>query len=76
MGKLQLAWVPNNAFGGVKGANVEVEAEAEAEAEGHASDGESLATVGGEERSRLVDEPMGGAVDADMDVAEDEDQWL
>jgi hypothetical protein len=69
VGKLELSWVPNDAFGGIKASNAEVEA--------HDSDGESSATIEGEEKSGENEvEEHGGAVDADMDVAEDEDQWL
>ena len=62
-----MEWVPNDAFGGVKSAN--------AEAEAHDSDGESDATVEGEEKG-AAEETTGPVADADMDVAEDEDQWL
>lgn len=63
-----MEWVPNDAFGGVKSMN--------AEAEGHDSDGESPASVKEEERVDFKEEPTGAITDADMDVAEDEDQWL
>ncbi|KAF2849777.1 hypothetical protein T440DRAFT_499643 [Plenodomus tracheiphilus IPT5] len=74
VGKLDFAWVPNDAFGGVKtAARVE---------DADVSDGESSATVGEDE---VKPETEGGVVkieqddeaeDADMDVADDVDQWL
>ena len=66
VGKLDMGWVPNDAFRGVKSA--------ELEADGHGSDGESAAS-GKEENDAAVEEPI-KTEDADMDVAEDEDQWL
>jgi type III secretion system FlhB-like substrate exporter len=61
--------VPNDAFGGVKSATVDVE--------GHDSDGESSGTVEGDGgKGAVAEELISGAADADMDVAEDEDQWL
>ncbi|KAJ4308798.1 hypothetical protein N0V94_009206 [Neodidymelliopsis sp. IMI 364377] len=69
VGKLELAWVPNDAFGGVKTATVD--------AEGHDSDGEFSGTVEGDgDKGAVAEELTSGAADADMDVAEDEDQWL
>lgn len=62
-----MEWVPNDAFGGVKSAG--------AEAGDHDSDAESSATVGDEQKA-AAEEPMEATADADMDVAEDEDQWL
>ena len=61
-----MEWVSNDAFGGVKSAH--------AEADGHDSDGESAASVK-EENNAAAEEPI-KTEDADMDVAEDEDQWL
>ncbi|KAF1924916.1 uncharacterized protein M421DRAFT_269127 [Didymella exigua CBS 183.55] len=66
-GKLEMEWVPNDAFGGAKAA--------EGDAGGHDSDSES-ATVEVKQENAATDEPVGAAADADMDVAEDEDQWL
>lgn len=57
--------MPNDAFGGAK--------PAEGDAGGHDSDGESSAEA---KQEATTDEPVGAAADADMDVAEDEDQWL
>lgn len=62
-----MEWVPNNAFGGAK--------PAEGDAGGHDSDGES-ATAEIKQEGAATDGPVGAAADADMDVAEDEDQWL
>ncbi|KAF3041950.1 hypothetical protein E8E12_008582 [Didymella heteroderae] len=67
VGKLEMEWVPNDAFGGAKAA--------EGDAGGQDSDSESAA-VEARQESAVTDEPAGAAVDADMDVAEDEDQWL
>lgn len=63
-----MEWVPNDAFGGVKNAN--------AEAGSHDSDNESSGEVAIKQEGAATDEPVGAAADADMDVAEDEDQWL
>lgn len=65
VGKLDMEWVSNDAFGGAK--------TAEEDTGGHDSDGES-ATLGVKQEDAATDEPVGA--DADMDVAEDEDQWL
>ncbi|KAJ4405348.1 hypothetical protein N0V91_005298 [Didymella pomorum] len=67
VGKLEMEWVPNDAFGGAK--------PAEGDTGGHDSDGESV-TVEVEQEGAATDEPASAAADADMDVAEDEDQWL
>lgn len=68
VGKLEMEWVPNDAFDGVKNED--------AEGGGHDSDGDSSATVKEEERDESTEEPSRDAADVDMDVAEDEDQWL
>lgn len=62
-----MEWVPNDAFGGAK--------PAAGDAGGHDSDGESVIAEFKQEDA-ATDEPVGAAADADMDVAEDEDQWL
>lgn len=63
-----MEWIPNDAFGGIKNTG--------AEAEGQDSDIESSAIVDGEDKGGAAEEPMGVTADVDMDVAEDEDQWL
>lgn len=62
-----MEWVLNDAFGGAK--------LVEGDAGGDESDGET-ATVPVKQEGVATDEPAGPAADADMDVAEDEDQWL
>jgi hypothetical protein len=62
-----MEWVANDAFGGAKPAG--------GEASGGESDGESV-TAEAKQEGAATDEPVGAAADADMDVAEDEDQWL
>ena len=62
-----MEWVPNDAFGGAKAAD--------GDAGGPDSDGESV-TAEIKQEGAATDEPVGAAADADMDVAEDEDQWL
>lgn len=73
VGKLDLAWVSNDAFGGLEPSTTTV-GTAHAKAE---DDDNSSATVGeveiGDEEDD--DQPIGGA-DADMDVADDVDRWM
>ncbi|KAI4643407.1 uncharacterized protein J4E78_009876 [Alternaria triticimaculans] len=74
VGKLDLAWVPNDAFGGLKSVTTTDDAPTAL----HDDDGDdSSATIGEQEIKVEEDEDrqMGG-VDADMDVADDVDEWL
>ncbi|CAI9631861.1 unnamed protein product [Alternaria burnsii] len=73
VGKLELAWVPNDAFGGLKS----VTTTTDASAANYDDDDDSSATIG--EQEIKVEEEEGhqmGGVDADMDVADDVDEWL
>jgi hypothetical protein len=67
-GPLELAWVANDAFASL----------ASTEAPADASDAESDATVAAEVKQEddEVEERQKQEEDADMDVAEDGDQWL
>ena len=83
VGKLDLAWVPNDAFGGLHAATTTTTTDA-----AHASvedgnddnddnDDDSSATIG--ETDVKIEEHEGqqvGGADADMDVADDVDQWM
>ncbi|KAI8941783.1 hypothetical protein NX059_002984 [Plenodomus lindquistii] len=76
VGKLEFSWVPNDAFGGVKTVASTTGAE-----DGNASDGESSATVGDDDvklemSCDAVVKVEEDDRDADMDVADDVDQWL
>jgi len=73
VGKLELAWVPNDAFGSLKS----VTTTTDASAANYDDDDDSSATIGEQEIKVEEDEghQMGG-VDADMDVADDVDEWL
>ncbi|KAG9195218.1 hypothetical protein G6011_00338 [Alternaria panax] len=73
VGKLDLAWVPNDAFGGLRS----VTTTNDASAAKYDDDDDSSATIG--EQEIKVEEDEGhqtGGVDADMDVADDVDEWL
>ncbi|KAH7371142.1 hypothetical protein BKA66DRAFT_470221 [Pyrenochaeta sp. MPI-SDFR-AT-0127] len=73
VGKLELAWIPNDAFGGIKSSTVTSAAD-----NGNGSDDESSATI--EELEKPVGpveaDQQGSGADADMDVADDVDQWM
>lgn len=74
VGKLDFSWVPNDAFGGLKTTTIETE-------DADVSDGESSATVGEDDAKPAIDsivkaEQDDDKDDADMDVADDVDQWL
>ncbi|KAH7072239.1 hypothetical protein BKA63DRAFT_65597 [Paraphoma chrysanthemicola] len=71
---LELAWVPNDAFGGLSSAPTTGTKNAAADGHADASDDDSSATVGGDEKADGAEESAQQA--EDMDVAEDEDQWL
>jgi hypothetical protein len=74
VGKLDLAWVPNDAFGGLRS----VSTTNDVPTANYDDDGDdSSATIGEHEIKVEEDEDrqMGG-VDADMDVADDVDEWL
>jgi hypothetical protein len=69
-GPLEFSWVPNDAFGGLKSTstpNID-------DADFDTSDDESSATVAEEEFDKREENQQ--AADADMDVADDVDQWL
>lgn len=72
IGKLDLSWVPNDAFGGIKSSTEKPDVTV-------ASDDGSSAAIGEQENNDGASaevEQQGSAVDADMDVADDVDQWL
>jgi hypothetical protein len=74
VGKLDLAWVPNDAFGGLRSVTTTTDASnAHFEKD---DDDDSSATIGEQEIKTEEDEDrqMGG-IDADMDVADDVDEW-
>ncbi|OAL47644.1 hypothetical protein IQ07DRAFT_544651 [Pyrenochaeta sp. DS3sAY3a] len=70
VGKLELSWVPNDAFGGIKTTNSAAEV----------SDVESDNTIVEHEESAVAvkSEPHGSGseADLDMDVADDKDEWM
>jgi hypothetical protein len=73
VGKLDLEWVPNDAFGGLNPSTTTTDAAPT----GAEDDDDSSATVG--ETDIKVEEEDGqpiGVTDADMDVADDVDQWM
>ncbi|UPX10297.1 uncharacterized protein EKO05_0000964 [Ascochyta rabiei] len=80
VGKLDMEWVSNDALGGIKTADADADANTNtntnAEPDALNSDAESAATVDGPDKRTVAAEDPVGAPDADMDVAEDEDQWL
>lgn len=73
VGKLELAWVPNDAFGGLEPSTTTVST-AQARAE---DDDDSSATVGEADiKDEEDDGQLIGGADADMDVADDVDRWM
>ncbi|KAF2818463.1 hypothetical protein CC86DRAFT_364350 [Ophiobolus disseminans] len=84
-GPLELFWVPNEAFGGIKPSTTTTTTQdADVQPEAHASDDDdSSATIGEQEdavdtkkEADMEAEESGQTADADMDVADDVDQWL
>ncbi|KAH7385216.1 hypothetical protein DE146DRAFT_194267 [Phaeosphaeria sp. MPI-PUGE-AT-0046c] len=74
-GPLELSWIPNDAFGGLKSTTTTKLQATEVDAD-H-SDGDSSATVAEEDLHQHEDaNDNRQADDADMDVADDVDQWL
>jgi hypothetical protein len=73
VGKLALAWVLNDAFGGLKPITTTTEEAAAAEND---DDDASLATIGEQEIKVEEEQAVKVEADADMDVADDVDQWL
>ncbi|KAL6708105.1 hypothetical protein ACN47E_003539 [Coniothyrium glycines] len=74
IGKLELSWVPNDAFGGIKPSS---------KPDNGASDDESSATMGeqdikleNEQTIKVEFDQHANSNDADMDVADDVDEWL
>jgi hypothetical protein len=74
IGKLALAWVPNDAFGGLKA--VTTTTEEEEVAADNDDDDDSSATVGEHEIKGEEEQAVKVEMDADLDVADDVDQWL
>ncbi|KAF1850533.1 uncharacterized protein K460DRAFT_372761 [Cucurbitaria berberidis CBS 394.84] len=73
VGILDLSWIPNNAFGGSQSTAATVSIDND-----EASDDDSSATIGEQNNkaSGAETEQQPGHADADMDVADDVDQWL
>ncbi|KAF2127766.1 hypothetical protein P153DRAFT_368322 [Dothidotthia symphoricarpi CBS 119687] len=69
VGKLELSWMPNDAYVGLTSTSSDPNNPAEA------SDHDSDVTIGGDDEAEDGEQNV-SAADADMDVAEDEDQWL
>jgi hypothetical protein len=83
VGQLELDWVPNDAFGGIKSITTTTPEEAAAAIDNNDDDDASSATVGEQEVRveddqdvKIKDEEVEQQGDADMDVADDVDQWL
>jgi hypothetical protein len=82
VGKLDVAWVPNDAFGGIKSITTTTPEEAAA-ISNNDDDDASSATIGEQEFKvdegqdvKIKEEEVEQQGDADMDVADDVDQWL
>jgi len=74
VGKLDLAWVPNDAFGGLGATAMTTDAAGAPASIEDDNDDDSSATIG--ETDGKVEEHDGHGADADMDVADDVDQWM
>ena len=76
MGILDLSWIPNDAYGGIKSAPATSTTN---NGETSDNDDDSSTTIGEQDNKASVaetEQQPANVVDADMDVADDVDQWL
>ncbi|RMZ71923.1 ccch zinc finger and rrm domain-containing [Pyrenophora seminiperda CCB06] len=85
VGKLELAWVPNDAFGGLEAFTTTTVTSggndaARGDDDGHDDDddgNDGNGSGGHQQQLKQEEQQMGsGGADADMDVADDVDQWM